>query len=100
MLNAVMHFRLPGTSTLEMVLKYQLPGHSMEELIALRTNEDLDEFKVCIAFLSNANILTRLYFSCRLLIPLLRTKILQPDWSVCHNNSCLAACEITFLDAQ
>lgn len=67
-------FRLPGNSTLEMVLKYQLPGHSMEELIALRTNADLDEFKVCIAFLSNANILTRLYFGCRLLIPLLRTE--------------------------
>jgi hypothetical protein len=29
-----------------MVLKYQLPGHNMEELISLRTNEDLEEFKV------------------------------------------------------
>lgn len=29
-----------------MVLKYQLPGHSMEELISLRSNDDLEEFKV------------------------------------------------------
>ena len=29
----------------EMSLKYQLPGHSMEELISLRSNEDLEIFK-------------------------------------------------------
>jgi len=37
--------RQPGGGT-EIVLKYQLPGHNMEELISLRTNEDLEEFKV------------------------------------------------------
>ncbi|DBA94196.1 hypothetical protein WJX77_007431 [Trebouxia sp. C0004] len=35
----------PGAPGTEMVLKYQLPGHNMEELISLRTNEDLEEFK-------------------------------------------------------
>ena len=35
-----------GASGAELVLKYQLPGHNMEELISLRTNEDLEEFKV------------------------------------------------------
>ena len=38
--------RQPGAPGTEMVLKYQLPGHNMEELISLRTNEDLEEFKV------------------------------------------------------
>ena len=38
--------RQPGAPGSEMVLKYQLPGHNLEELISLRTNEDLEEFKV------------------------------------------------------
>ena len=42
----VMPARLPANSLQEMVLKYQLPGHSMEELISLRSNDDLEEFKV------------------------------------------------------
>lgn len=41
-----MFARLPANSSQEMVLKYQLPGHSMEELISLRSNDDLEEFKV------------------------------------------------------
>ena len=44
----VMLARLPANSSQEMVLKYQLPGHSMEELISLRSNDDLEEFKVCL----------------------------------------------------
>ena len=42
----IMLARLPANSSQEMVLKYQLPGHSMEELISLRSNDDLIEFKV------------------------------------------------------
>lgn len=45
----VMPARLPANSLQEMVLKYQLPGHSMEELISLRSNDDLEEFKVRLA---------------------------------------------------
>lgn len=37
--------RLPTSTALEPLLKYQLPGHSMEELISLRSTEDLEEFK-------------------------------------------------------
>ena len=36
----------PANSSQELVLKYQLPGLSMEELITLRSNDDLEEFKV------------------------------------------------------
>lgn len=32
-------------SAVDMLLKYQLPGHSMEELISIRSNEDLEIFK-------------------------------------------------------
>lgn len=46
-MTALMLFaRLPANSSQELVLKYQLPGHSMEELISLRSNDDLEEFKV------------------------------------------------------
>ena len=33
---------------MEMSLKYQLPGHSMEELISVRSNEDLEIFKASL----------------------------------------------------
>ena len=45
-------YRLPASAALELPLKYQIPGHSMEELISLRSNEDLDEFKVTLLCLS------------------------------------------------
>lgn len=32
--------------TVDVSLKYQLPGHSMEELISVRNNDDLEVFKV------------------------------------------------------
>lgn len=45
---SLMLARLPANSIQEMIMKYQLPGHSMEELISLRSNDDLEEFKVNI----------------------------------------------------